>query len=196
MREPQFLGLSTGRAGSRYLAEQLNAIGIGCVHEVTRTPPQWRQTRDIIGEVSAQLVVATKSFWPNAHVIHFYRHPAHCVAGLLEFGFWRKTVGTIHPHLADPSGDILADTYRYWLDWNLRIMALPNPATRFRIEDTCAAELYSVAKDMDVTALNPDLVQVTLYVETREPAPPPPESVRAEVIVLAEEMGYDTQCLR
>jgi len=53
----RFVGLSTGRAGSRYFTKLLNSAGIHAVHEASVSNANYRPEGKI-GEVSAHLVTA------------------------------------------------------------------------------------------------------------------------------------------
>lgn len=186
MSGPQFIGLSTGRAGSRYLAELLNAVGVKTLHEVNMDAARW-VGNGALGEVSAHFVTQMDR-WPEARVWHFSRHPQPFVSSLMKFGFWAMNAPSIHPYLRR-TGDLVADSFRYWIDWNRRILEGATPPRRvtFRIEDINADLVswlaHAVGIEADVSKMHPG------WNERREPAPIPPE-VECELIPMMETLGY------
>lgn len=185
---PAFLGLSTGRAGSRYLTGLLNAAGIRTIHEKTYDPPQWNGG-GALGEVSAHLVVPVceKGAWPEARVWHFTRHPQPFVTSLIAFGFWRMNARWIHPYLRR-TGDLIVDSYRYWLGWNARILSVPaERRTTFRIEGFDTRILSSLANEIDCS-LPAELPEIRW--DERQRFAPIPDSIAASVEKMMETLGY------
>ena len=199
---PLFLGLSTGRSGSRYLASLLNEAGIKTLHETSRPIAELLEQagtgalrainadpkyRDVRGEVSAHFVTQVEAPLA-AQVWHFSRHPQPFVSSLIKFGFWRMKAPSIHPYLRC-NGDQVADSFRYWLDWNQRIMGITQPPQRttFRIEDL-SRELIArladtIGADADVTKIDP------VWNEKQEFAAIPTD-IEAEVGEMMEVLGY------
>jgi len=186
MHSPRFIGLSTGRSGSRYLAELLNRAGVETVHEQSRSAADWERC-GAMGEVTAWLVAYMDAF-PEVLVWHFSRHPQPFVSSLIGFGFWNMCHPAIHPHLRR-TGDVVADSFLYWVDWNQRIIdGAPHPRrTTFRIEDVNADLISWLANavdiDADVSGLEP------AWNEKQEFASIPDE-VAPEVDRMMEVLGY------
>ena len=186
MGGPKFIALSTGRAGSRYLARLLNAAGIHTLHEQSETTARWTG-RGALGEVTAWFVTQMDAF-PDALVWHFTRHPQPFVASLMKFGFWNMKHPAIHPHLRR-TGDLAADSFLYWVDWNQRILdGAPEPRrTTFRIEDVSAGLIARLGKtigvEADVSAINPAWDEQQAFA-------PIPNEVASEVDPMMEALGY------
>lgn len=182
----KFLGLSTGRAGSRYLTAHLNAAGVKTLHEVNPSPKRTLED-GAVGEVSAHFVTTPAP--PTAiKVWHFSRHPQPFVTSLIKFGFWQMNAAAIHPYLRR-TGDIVADSFLYWVDWNRRILHDTNPPQRitFRIEDISYVLIRrlaaSIGIEADATAAPP------IWNEAQEFAPIP-GSVAGEVGDVMGALGY------
>lgn len=186
MGEPLFLGLSTGRAGSRYLTSLLNRAGIPTIHEKNLSPPTWN-AQGCLGEVSAHLVVKGPDTWPRAKVWHFSRHPQPFVTSLIKFGFWRMHAPAIHPFL-QRTGNTLADSYRYWLEWNRRILEVPSDRrTTFRIEDVSPWLIHHLAETIGHTAKLDGLAPKW---NERQAFAPIPDEVAEDVHAMMEALGY------
>ena len=155
---PRFLGLCTGRCGSRYLTSMLNASGVKTLHERnTQGLSQWAGD-GAMGEINGHFVTQLDP-WPEAQVWHFSRHPQPFVSSLMKFGFWRMNAPAIHPYLRR-TGDLVADSFRYWVDWNRRILDIPHPRrSTFRIEDidrdTITYLAHTIGAKVDVDAIDP-----------------------------------------
>ena len=157
MRGPRFIGLCTGRCGSRYLAEILNSAGIPTFHEKNHNLKQWAGP-NMLGEISGHFVMQMDP-WPEARVWHFTRHPQPFVTSLLKFGFWNLHAPTIHPFLKRTC-DLVSSSFRYWVTWNQKIMEIPEPRrTTFRIEDVSRDLISDLASTIgvkvDVSKINP-----------------------------------------
>ena len=198
----RFIGLSTGRAGSRYLAKLLNDAGVKTLHESTDllavslnemgvtalgTIGNDPKYQGVSGEISAHFV--TQVEMPlDAQIWHFSRHPQPFVSSLIKFRFWNMNAPNIHPYLRR-TGDLIADSFLYWVDWNARIISLAPPPQRttFRIEDVCRDYIVFLADtinaEVDVTKIDPR------WDEKQELAVIP-VSVEAEVNEMMGVLGY------
>jgi len=182
---PRFLALSTGRAGSRYLAKLLNDVGVPTLHEKHGDLSEWNGS-PALGEVSAWFVTQTEKA-PDARVWHFSRHPQPFVTSLVKFGFWGMNHPSIHPYLRR-SGDQIADSFLYWVDWNRRILEVPHPRrTTFRIEGLCSDLLWLLADSVGVDADTAGVVPA--WNEAQDFAPIPAD-VAGEVGGMMEVLGY------
>lgn len=184
-----FIGLSTGRAGSRYLTALLNHVGVKTLHEQNASPCHWNGS-DVRGEISAWFVTQME-LSPDPRVWHFSRHPQPFVSSLMKFGFWRMNQPSIHPYLRR-TGDIIGDSFRYWVDWNRRILATPTPRrTTFRIEDISrewiARLADTIGAEADTTKIDPAWNEVQEFADI-------PADVAAEVGDMMEELGYARAC--
>lgn len=185
MPGPQFIALSTGRAGSRYLAGLLNRAGVPTIHERNMTASPWT-SHGALGEVTAWFVTQMEAC-PSAQVWHFSRHPQPFVSSLMKFGFWKMHAPAIHPYLRR-TGDRISDSFRYWVDWNRRILAIPHPRrTTFRIEDVDRDLIQYLAHTIgfhaDVEKIDP------VWTESQEFAPIP-HDVAWEVGQTMRALGY------
>lgn len=187
---PRFLGLSTGRAGSRYLAKLLNAVGVPTLHEVNSDLRGW-SSPGALGEVSAHFVTQI-GVQSEAQVWHFSRHPQPFVSSLLAFGFWGMHAPHIHPFLRR-TGNQIADSFRYWVDWNRKILdATPTPQrTTFRIEDIDRELVVSLAAMAGVEVNGAQIEPA--WNEQREFAEIP-TAVESEVFDMMETLGYARAC--
>lgn len=183
----RFVGLSTGRTGSRYLTTMLNLAGIKTIHENLNGG---YVAPDVIGEVSAHLVTQYED--TDAKIWHFSRHPQPFVSSLIHIGFWDINVKAIHPYLRR-TGDMLADSYRYWVDWNQRILDLaPEPQrTTFKIEDVSQEMIVRLARtigaDINAEHIHPQW-------KDRQEFAPIPTDVEEEVFQMMEVLGYARSC--
>jgi hypothetical protein len=185
--EPEFLALSPGRSGSRYRTKCLGAIGIPTQHEFTRSingrAPQWKPVEDSVGEVSAHLVVHAR-LWPDAQIWHFSRHPQPFVTSMKNFKFFDFNLPDIHPYRRR-SENYVVDAYRYWVDWNARILALPNRTT-FRIEDLSDELLSMLAGTIDRDPTH----EIDPQWKENQEFEPLLDEVRDEVEDMMETLGY------
>ena len=186
MLTPKFIALSTGRSGSRYLADLLNRVGIKTLHEKTKALPVWKGG-EALGEVTAQFVPRMEVY-PLAQVWHFSRHPQPFAMSLLQFGFWYMANSTIHPHLRR-TGNLIADSFLYWVDWNQRIMdgATTPRRTTFHIEDVNTDLLFRLGKTIGIEA---DVSKVNPEWNERQAFAPIPSEVEGEVFPMMEVLGY------
>ena len=184
---PRFIGLSTGRTGSRYLRTQLSNAGVQTMHERTDMLKSWSPANGAVGEVSAWLVTQMEQA-PEAQVWHFTRHPQPFVRGLMKSGFWEMSHPNIHPFLRR-TDDPIVNSFLYWVDWNQRILdgAEPPRRTTFRIEDIDADLIARLAETVGIEA-DTSKIEPT-WREARAPMPIPAE-VAGEVIPLMETLGY------
>ena len=184
----RFIGLSTGRAGSRYLAGLLNAAGVKTLHEVHS---KVAMDADAQGEISAHFVTQMEP--PiQAEVWHFSRHPQPFVSSLMKFNFWAMNAPSIHPYLRR-TGDAVADSFLYWVDWNRRILDLAQhpQRTSFRIEDVNRDLIFHLAASIGVDANGED---IDLAWDERQAFAEIPASVAGEVADMMEELGYAQAC--
>lgn len=186
MNGPRFIGLSTGRAGSRYLAKQLSAAGVKTLHEKHLSVRGWNGG-NAVGEVTAWFVAYMDQI-PDAQIWHFSRHPQYFVRGLMRSGFWGMRHPNIHQFLR-LTNDRVADSYLYWVDWNQRILDGADPPRRltFRIEDINADLISWLANSIGIEAETSKIKPK--WNEAREPMPIPAE-VAGEVLPMMETLGY------
>lgn len=187
---PRFLGLSTGRAGSRYLAELLNKAGVRTLHEVHSDLRGWC-SNGALGEVSAHFVTQM-ALQPEAQVWHFSRHPQPFVASLMAFGFWGMHAPHIHPFLRR-TGNPVADSFRYWVDWNQKILdAAPEPQrTTFRIEDI---DRNLVVRLAAMAGIEVNGAQIEPVWDEKQEFSEIPAAVEPEVFDMMETLGYARGC--
>ena len=186
MPGPQFIALCTGRCGSRYMAKLLTQAGIATLHE--KNTPDLRQWSGpgALGEVNGHFVTQMDP-WPEARVWHFSRHPQPFVSSLMKFGFWAMNAPSIHPYLRR-TGDQAADSFRYWVDWNRRILEIPEPRrTTFRVEDVSRELIARLAEtighEADVEKINPSWNEAQVFAGI-------PADVEAEVYKMMELLDY------
>lgn len=192
--KPSFIGLSTGRAGSRYFTKLLNDAGVKTTHETgiwdVQSLSKFMDTdSDVKGEVSAHYVTQIKN--PvDFRIWHFTRHPQPFVSSMLKFGFWRLDTPNIHPFLRK-TGDPLSDSYRYWVDWNQRILDLIKQprqrATFFRIEDVNRDVIANLARSIGIEA---DTSKINPCWDEKQEFAEIPSEVEAEVYKMMEVLGY------
>jgi len=184
---PRFLGLCTGRCGSRYLTRLLNDAGVPTLHE-RNTPDlsQWAGN-GAVGEVNGHFVTQMDP-WPEARVWHFARHPQPFVSSLMKFGFWKMNAPAIHPYLRR-TGDRVADSFRYWVDWNRRILdAVQHPRrTTFRIEDVDRDLIWLLADSVGIEA---DIAKIDPAWDEQQDFALIPEAVAGEVDEMMRLLGY------
>lgn len=199
----RFIGLSTGRAGSRYLAKLLNGAGVKTLHEskstlavrlnhwttdglkATRASPEHR---GVLGEISAHFVTQIEKPL-DVQLWHFSRHPQPFVSSLIKFKFWGMNAPSIHPYLRRTGGSAVGNSFLYWVDWNRRILdAAPRPQrTTFRIEDVSRELIASLAGTIgaavDITKIEPAWNEVQEFAEI-------PDVVAGEVGDMMGVLGY------
>jgi len=168
------------------MAKLLNGAGMVTLHE-KNTPDLRRWSGPgALGEVNGHFVTQMDP-WPEARVWHFNRHPQPFVSSLMKFGFWAMNAPAIHPYLRR-TGDQVADSFRYWVDWNRRILEIPEPRrTTFRVEDVTADLISLLANTVGVDA---DVSGITPKWNERQEFTPIPAEVEGEVIPMMETLGY------
>jgi hypothetical protein len=186
---PRFLGLCTGRCGSRYLVELLNDAGVPTLHEKNTDSLHLWNEPEAMGEINGHFVTQMDP-WPEARIWHFNRHPQAFVASLIKFGFWDMDAPAIHPYLRR-TGDQLGDSYRYWIDWNRRILEIPEPRrTTFRIEDISRELIVHLADTIGVEAESESALPRIRWIEAQEFAEIPVD-VESELYELMDLLGYE-----
>lgn len=126
--------------------------------------------------------------WPTAKVWHFSRHPQPCVSSLIRNRFWLDHCPDIHPYLRR-SGDESVDSFRYWIDWNRRILEVPEPRrVTFRIEDIGESVLKRLAATIDTPCSTPFAAAKW---EEKQRFHPIPAAVEDELLPLMATLGYE-----
>lgn len=122
-----FLGASTGRAGSVWIARVFNRLGFPCTHEqffnAKRNPTfEWPARQ---GEWSAQSVPFLGDH--DVPVFHQVRHPLKVIASYRVRGWFDPIdLGPQNQFMVDHAGidrdgDPLRELARFYVEWNRRI---------------------------------------------------------------------------
>ena len=121
-----FIGASTGRAGSVWIASVFNKLGFACTHEfffnARKQPFAWPQVK---GEWSAQAVPVLGDY--DVPVFHQVRHPLDVVGSYLERGWFGPTeLGPENAYMVehggiDRKGDPHRELARFYVEWNMLI---------------------------------------------------------------------------
>jgi hypothetical protein len=138
--EPRFVVISTGRAGSGFVAALLTACGVPCGHEAFFTPSglQPRFRWHLRGD-SSWLAVPALEEWNGAKplVVHQVRDPREVVKSLVGIGLFRRDNDNPFAQFArrhfSVSGDEVRDAMRWWVAWNRRCAALAHFS--YRLEE-------------------------------------------------------------
>ena len=183
---PRFLGLSTGRAGSRYFAGLMNKAGVKTLHEQQADLKHWSGD-GAIGEVSAWFVSQLDDAPDTTQIWHFSRHPQPCVASNMAFGFWDRRNKSMHPFLRK-TGDRIVDSFLFWVDWNKRILAVPSSRRRtFQIEAVTRELIeelsHSVGIECNAEKVDPCWNEKQVFTAI-------PEEVESEVFEMMGVLGY------
>lgn len=138
--------MSTGRAGSQYIARMMELAGIPTQHEQhfradkydNGLPRRWDSTK--VGEWSVQAVPFLPAY-RGVFVFHQVRHPLRVIGSYLDFGLfdrinrlgvqgsWLRSQANISGH------DPVADAVRFWVDWNVRCETGHPNYLRWKVED-------------------------------------------------------------
>lgn len=156
-----FAGVSTGRAGSLWIAQVMCDAGIPVQHEqswagqnLEDAAPPYRLPSTAAGEWSAQIV-------PYLHlldvdeVFHQVRHPLKVIGSFLSFGLFRhpERFGVEGRHITRvfdvDTSDPLGSAVRYWVDWNRRCES--RATLRWRVEDVDADLLVALGRRVGLT---------------------------------------------
>lgn len=160
MGEPAFVGVSTGRSGSRWIAEVMNRAGIACTHEQVFVAERFGPHGDVapawdrpeLGEWSAQVVPLLDGV-EAGRVWHQVRDPLRVVGSLMSFGLFQHPnehglSGKFIVSRVGRTGDPLADVVRYVADWLERCDAAAS--LRWRVEDVDADLLVRLGAELGV----------------------------------------------
>ena len=127
---PRFFIVSTGRAGSTFIAELLTRIGIPCSHEGFVTPDGIRNRLLYQGESSWLAVpfLEAGAFGDGIPIVHQVRDPLEVLSSFYGIRFFSERKRTrftrfARQHFAT-SGDELKDGMRWWTEWNRRCESL------------------------------------------------------------------------
>lgn len=124
-RNPSFVILSTGRAGSTYSAHLLKQAGLNCAHEMFFTPNGFFRSLRYDGDSSWLAVpYLEKSQQKSQKVVHQVRNPLDVVSSYQGIGFFDPKnkspfANFVREHF-EVTGDPLLDSVRFWVEWNLR----------------------------------------------------------------------------
>jgi len=124
-RNPQFVIVSTGRAGSTYTASLLSKADVKCSHEMWFTPSGFYKNLRHHGD-SSWLAVPYLEENPNLteKVVHQVRNPLDVVSSLYGIGFFEPENSNSFNDFVRRSfqltGNPLIDCVRFWTEWNTR----------------------------------------------------------------------------
>lgn len=179
---PDYLGVSTGRAGSTFIARVMNRAGIRTLHEqhfiATRfedgRPKPW--DRDARGEWSAQAVPFLDDY--DCWVFHQVRHPLRVIDSYLHFGLFANPIRFgrqgrfMAEHAGITGGNPLGELVRFYVDWNRRCER-PRRYKRWRVEDVSPSLIVKLGGllgvDVPVGAAAVALDEVPTDTNTRRP---------------------------
>jgi hypothetical protein len=126
---PQFVVLSTARAGSTYTAQLLRQVGLRCSHEMFFTPSGFYKSLRYDGDASwlaVPYLEHDKSLTTN--VIHQVRNPLDVVSSLYGIGFFKFSNENPFARFVrqnfSTTGDELLDCVKFWTSWNKRCEVL------------------------------------------------------------------------
>lgn len=150
---PKFIGVSTGRVGSKYTARVFESSGIPTTHETVYTAhhledglPDW--TRPELGEWSAQVVPFLDDF--DGVVFHQVRHPLKVIASYLDFGLFHNPArhgaeGLFMARHANITGeDPIGEASRFYWEWNRLCEA--HATKRWRVEEVSIDTIQEAAE--------------------------------------------------
>jgi hypothetical protein len=167
----------------------LNDAGVPTLHEKNTDSLRLWNEPEALGEINGHFVTQMDP-WPEARIWHFTRHPQPFVASLIKFGFWDMDEPHIHPYLRR-TGDQLGDSYRYWIDWNRRILEIPEPRrTTFRIEDISREWIVRLADMIGIEVEPEGKLPRIRWIEAQEFAEIPVD-VESELYEMMDLLGYN-----
>ncbi len=123
---PEFVFVSTGRAGSKFISEFLSRIGIPTAHERFFTSTGIRKGLFYKGDSSWQAVpyIEKNIVHKNCIVLHHVRHPLDVISSSIVSKFFSGTQDSPFTRFASNNfqllGDEMLDNVRWWVEWNLR----------------------------------------------------------------------------
>lgn len=135
---PDFVFISTGRAGSGFLAKYMSSSGVPCSHEGFFQPDGIHKRLFFRGDSSWLAVpfLERGDLRIKKGIIHHVRHPMKVINSMLGIGFFRGEHYTPFSAFAQAhfliSGDEIADCIRWWVNWNQRCEEIADFS--FRIE--------------------------------------------------------------
>lgn len=186
---PKFIGVSTGRAGSVYIATVMNRAGISCTHELAYvaqnfstsahgvpSPPTWNRAE--LGEWSAQVVPILALERPK-HVWHQVRDPLNVVASLLAFRLFHNPQphgfqGQYMRSFITLTGEPMRDAVRFTVTWLERCEQVST--AMWRVEDVNVELLVQLGDMLDVEVSEETArraIQSTSRTKNRKQTPQP-----------------------
>lgn len=137
---PGFVIVSTGRAGSMFMAHLLTGIGIPCAHEGFFRTEGFKRRFHYLGDSSWLAVpyLEDGALKRDVPVIHQVRHPLEVITSLYGTRFFDPERADSYRHFArahfQTTGEELRDCMRWWTQWNRRCEQLASITVR--VEDT------------------------------------------------------------
>lgn len=187
--------LSTGRAGSGYIARLLTAAGVPCGHEAVYTPRAVLPAERPVESSWLALPHVEAGF--DGAVFHQVRHPLAVVSSLLNgqmqanwaLPFAHYQQAHLHGEYPDDPTEF---AIRFVVDWNLRCELVAEET--WRVEDVNDEVVRMVAHACGITP-DPDRVAAALAdvpTDTNRHPDGPPVGWTDELIELADRYGYET----
>lgn len=133
---PNFVIVSTGRAGSTYTAHLLKQAGLKCSHEMFFTPAGFYRNLRYDGD-SSWLAVPYLECDPRLaeSVVHQVRNPLDVVSSLYGIGFFEPDNNNPFARFVRENfrvtGKPLLDCVRFWTEWNSRCEAVADKTYLF-----------------------------------------------------------------
>jgi hypothetical protein len=199
---PEFVFVSTGRAGSKFISEFLSRIGIPTAHERFFTSTGIRKGLFYKGDSSWQAVpyIEKKSVHKNFIVLHHVRHPLDVISSSLGSNFFSGTQDSPFTRFASNNfqliGDEMIDNVRWWVEWNLRCENIS--CFSFKIEEIefCFEKILDILNTTPTKNWRKDLKQlISMKINTREKKritinDIPECKPKIDLIRLSEKYGY------
>ena len=136
---PEFVFVSTGRAGSNFISRFLTEVGIPTSHEGFFHPEGIKKRLHYQGDASWLAVpfIEDAILSTNIKIIHHVRHPLEVIRSLKGINFFNGIKDTKIIRFASRNfqitGDEIIDCVRWWNEWNLRCEKISD--LTFKIED-------------------------------------------------------------
>lgn len=199
-QDPAFIVAGTGRCGTVYVTNLLNALGASCRHEYFYGPEGYNKRIGVKGDVSWLAVPFLEKY--QGTVLHLVRHPLRVINALISAkaldnsrleNRYVRFLNTYFPL----TGNQLEDAIRYYVEWNRKIENYAK--LRIRLENI-GEMIPKIMETLDIPCPEnyKEIAQNTERVNARSRPcirmeDIPAGNLRDELFAIAKDYGYEME---
>lgn len=163
---PNFIIVSTGRAGSQFIAQYLSSIGIPCAHEGFFNTKGFRKRFFYKGESSwMALPYLEKNIKiNNAIVLHQVRNPLDVINSYSGISLFIDTNNPYYNFINNHfilTGNELIDCMRWWSEWNIRCQNIAH--LTYKVE-SIDQSIHNILKTINIRHSNNYIYELNKFI--------------------------------